>query len=128
MTAPFDSNGLVADHKWARAVMYIDEKTVRLFFRFEQCAHGTPQGLIVTSHHQHCDGFSIIQSGSDNQMSQDPRQRWPRSADSSTSETISQRKGDAIGAGAVHRAFLDRNNPMRSPLVMAHDQSSSTRT
>src|SRR2546426_7267016 len=70
------------DHERARAVVDIDEKTVGPFIRIEQRAHRSPERLVVTRHHKHGDCFTIIPGGSDNQMAQQPRWRWPGAVNS----------------------------------------------
>src|SRR6266850_7470421 len=128
MAAALDPDCFGTDHEGARAVMDIDEKTVRPLIRMEQRAHWCPERLVITRHHKHGDCFTIIAGGSDNQMAQQPRQRWSRRADSSPGKAVAKCKGDPVAARAVHRAFLDLNNTMRFPLEVPHDKPASARS
>src|SRR5437867_4057310 len=112
MAAPLYPDCVGADHERARALIYIDEKAVGPFLRVEQRPYRSAERLVVTRHHKHGDGFTIIPGGSDNQVAQKPRKRWPGRADSGSGEAIAKRESDAVAARAVHRAFLDRNNAM----------------
>jgi len=53
----------------------------------------------------------------------------PDSCDPRLCQAFPQRKGDAIAASAVHRAFSDRDDSLRAALVVTHHQrAASTRS
>ena len=68
MTAAIDANGLIPDHERAGGVINIDEEPVRPLVRFEQRADRPSKRLVVTRYYKHCNGFTIILGGANDQV------------------------------------------------------------
>src|SRR5262249_26970327 len=128
MTASVDPDCLRANHERSWLVMHIDEKAVGLFLRFEQSAHWTSKSFVVTRHDQHRDGFPIIFSRPDDQMSKHSCQSWPGRADSRPGQTITKGKGDSVCSRTLYRTFFDLHNALGSAFVMPHDQPTASRS
>src|SRR5438309_2998640 len=114
-------HGFWTNHEWARAVINIDEEPVRPFRRVEKRSHRPAKRLIVACDDEHCDGFAIVLSSSDDQVPQKSHQRRTGCFDPRQGQAIAECESDPVAPHTVNPAFFDLNNATGFPLVMPHD-------
>jgi hypothetical protein len=122
-----EAQRLAAHHERRRRVVEVQEEAVGTVVRRQQRADRLLQLTGVARHHQHRHGVAIVGAGADDEVPRHARQIVPGGTDARLHQLVAQTEGDAVGARALHRAFLHRHDLASAGGIVPHHQAAAAR-